>query len=689
MTRLLICEKPQQAMKIAEALSDGKYTKKLNKKIPYYELTRNNKKVIITCAVGHLYNLKETDGTIGWNYPFFTYEWRPVFEINKHAGYTKPYLETIKKVSKDISDIYVSTDFDEEGSLLGERIVTLLLQKKDARRMKFSSLTKNELVDAYEKAMPHLDWPQVMAGMARHELDFLWGLNCSRALTLALKSKMGGFNILSTGRVQGPTLAILTKLDKKIDSFKPKDYWEVYLESKLGKTPIKAAHEKNKFWEKKEAQNILKKTKAKKASIKEVDTKRHKQLPPFPFDLTTLQTEAYRIFKISPKQTLSLTQSLYTHGLITYPRTSSQQIPPSINIREIITKLSKQSSYKELCSDLLKKKQLVPNNGKKKDPAHPACIATGEAPKKLTGQELKLYDLIARRTLACLGEPAEREFQKIMIDCNKEVFILEGARTIYPGWHKLYHYVDLREMEFPIINKGDEVKNPKTSSEQKQTKPPRRYTPASLVRKLEKMGLGTKTTRAMIIDILYERNYVEGKEIKTTDLGKAVTDTLEKHVPELVSPELTREFEKDMNEIVEGEHKKEEILEKAVKVLDKLLKKFKKDEKEIGGELEDAFKQTREEQTFVGKCDKCGKGEMKLMYSRKNHSYFIACDQYPKCKHTMSLPMGLPKTTDKTCERCKSPLVLMIRKGKRPFLYCINKECPAKKEWMEKHGMIK
>jgi DNA topoisomerase-1 len=686
MSQLIIAEKPQQALKIAEALSDGKFTKKLNKKIPYYELTRKNKKIIVACAVGHLYNLKEKDGT-GWTYPFFSYEWKPVFEINKNSGYTKQYVDTLKKVSAGMEEIYVSTDFDEEGSLLGERIITLLLQKKDAKRMKFSSLTKNELVESYEKAMPHLDWPQVMAGMARHELDFLWGLNCSRALTLALKSSIGGFNILSTGRVQGPSLAILTELDKEIDSFVPQDYWEIYLSGKLCNEKIKATHEKGKFWEKGDAEKILKKTKGKPASVKEVTSEKAKQPSPFPFDLTTLQTEAYRVFRISPKEVLSITQALYTQGLITYPRTSSQQIPPSINVKELLKKLSSQNAYKTLCDELLKKGRTTPHNGAKKDPAHPACIVTGEKPVKLDSNEAKVYDLITKRTLSCFAEPAEREHQKITLDCNKENFLLEGTRTTYEGWHKFYSpYVGSEEIELPSVKVRDEVASPKTSSEQKQTKPPKRYTPASLVRKMEKLGLGTKTTRALIIDILYERNYVEGKEIKTTNLGKAVTDTLTKHVPELVSPELTREFEEGMDKIMVEKSKKEEIVSKAIKFLDNTLKKFKKEEKEIGAELAGAFRQTREEQTFVGKCDKCKKGSIRIMYFRKNHSYFLACDKYPECKHTISLPMGLPKITEKICERCSSPQVQIIRKGKRPFFYCINKDCPAKKEWFEKNN---
>ncbi len=682
---LLIAEKPTAAQKIAEALADKTPKKYLNKKVPYYEIAHKGKKIVIGCAVGHLFNLTEKDKK-GWTYPFFEYEWQPSYIVNKSANYTKDYIDTLKKLSKQASSFYICTDFDEEGSLLGERINSLLFKQKDAKRMKFSSLTKQELINSYENAMPHLDWPQIKSGMARHEMDFLWGLNSSRGLTLAVKNA-GSFKILSAGRVQGPTLKILVDLDKKINQFKPVPYWQIQLLGKINKQQIEAWHEKDKFWNKQEANKSLENTKGKKAIITKITKKEFKQKPPFPFDLTTLQIEAYRTLKISPKQTLALTQNLYIAGVITYPRTSSQQIPKTIDFKKILQDLLKQTKYKDLCKKLLEKPRLVPTNGPKKDPAHPPCLPTGEIPQKLTEKEFQLYDLIVKRTLATFSDSALRETVEIEIDCNKELFITKGTRTIEEGWHKFYRpYLKLEEKELPEVRKGQEIKNPKINLIEKETQPPGRYTPASLVKKLEQLGLGTKSTRSIIIDILYQRYYIQEKSIETTQLGKAVASVLEKYVPDLVSEKLTRHFEKEMEQIQQGKKKKEQVLEEVKEVLTKILEKFKKNELKIGKELLTAIRETQKKSSIVGKCPECS-SDLVIRYAKKNKQYFIGCSAYPKCKMTFKIPRyALPKPTDNLCESCKFPLIQMIRKGKRPYFFCLNPNCPKKLEWLKQNA---
>ena len=665
--QLLIAEKPQSALKIAQALADEAPKKHLNNKVPYYELTYKDKKIVVGCAVGHLYNLKEKNSS-SWSYPFFSYEWQPAYLTTKNAKYTKIYLATLEKLSKEADSFYVCTDFDEEGSVIGERIITQLFNQKDAKRMKFSSLTKTEIVNSYENAMPHQDWSQIMAGMARHELDLLFGVNASKGLTTAVKNA-GSFKILSAGRVQGPALKILVDLDKKIDTFVQVPYWQIQLLGEINNKQIEAWHKEDKFWKKEEAVQILENTKGKDTIISNITKKEFKQKPPFPFDLTTLQIEAYRTLRISPRQTLALTQNLYMNGLITYPRTSSQQIPETINYRRILQDLSKQVLYKELCEDLLKKTALFPTNGPKKDPAHPACIVTGETPKKLNEQESKLYDLIARRTLATFSDPAVRE--TIEID-------------------KFYKpYLKLEEKELPNVKKSQKIENTKIESIEKETQPPKRYTPASLIKKLEQLSLGTKTTRSIIIDILYQRQYIEEKTIETTQLGKVVASTLEKYVPDLVSEKLTRHFEMEMEQIRQGKKKKEEILEEAKEALKKIFNEFQKNEDKIGNELLKAIKQTRDKDAIVGECQNC-KSHLKITYSKKNRSYFIACSAYPNCKTTFSLPYGLPKTTEKKCKECNFSLIRIIRKNARPYEYCFNKSCPKKENWLkQQQGNIK
>lgn len=676
---LIIAEKPDASLKIAEALADKKPKRKIINKVPYYELTHEGKKILVGCAVGHLFNLKSAD--TGWVYPTFNLEWTPSYKMHKASAFTKQYISTLQELCKKASDIVIACDFDTEGSLIGWNVIKYICKRKDGKRMKFSTLTKKELVDSYENASNHLDFPQIKAGETRHTLDALFGFNLSRALTLAVKTT-GKFKILSSGRVQGPALKIITEREKEILAFKPEPFWEIELEGSANGKPLLAEHEAGKFTEKDKAESILKKTKGKKAKVAEVKKIEFLQEPPFPFDLTTLQIEAYKVFGISPKETLLIAQDLYTQGLISYPRTSSQKLPAAIQYIDVIKELQKQKDYANLCKEILKGK-LKPNEGPKSDPAHPAIYATGEIPKKSTERQQKIYDLVVKRFLATFSTPAKRQTMTIVTDVNKEKFISRGTLTLEPGWHTIYEpYVKLKEEELPDVKEGDEIKVKKISLLEKETQPPKRYTEASIIRILEKKNLGTKATRAAIIDALYSRQYINEKAIEATKLGLAAVETLTKYCPEILDEALTRKFEEEMDQIIEGKQKEEQIIKGAKEFLTKVLEKFKKNEKKIGEGLAEAALVTREELSTVAPCKVCNKGN--LVLRRGKFGLFIACNQYPECKTTHSVPANaLIKPVEGECPHCKSPVVLVIRKGKRPFKYCISKVCPARLAWIE------
>ncbi len=489
---LIISEKPNASKKIAEALADNKLTKKVIGKVTYYELEHNGKKIVVGCAVGHLYNLAEKDKKKGWSYPIFNYEWKPSYEVSKSASFSKAYLDVLKKLAKDADEFVVATDFDVEGSTIGWNIIRFVCNKKDGKRMKFSTLTKEELVESYENASKHLDFPQIESGVARHSLDWLFGLNLSRALTLSVKSSMNMFKILSTGRVQGPTLKVLHDREIEISNFKPVPYWELEL---LGETKnkenIDAWHKEDRFWDKKKAEHILKNCKNKKAFLSKIDVRETKQKPPFPFDLTSLQIEAYSVIGLSPHRTLEIAQELYTNGFISYPRTSSQKLPESIGYKKILQKLSK--IFPKEANFLLSKTKLEPNNGKKEDSAHPAIYPTGDLPGKLEDKSSALYELIARRFFATFGDDATRETMTLEIDVNKEIFIAKGTRTKEKGWFELYgRFLKLEEEELPKLNVNDEIKVIDIKMHDKETKPPSRYNESSIIKEMEKLNIGTK-----------------------------------------------------------------------------------------------------------------------------------------------------------------------------------------------------
>ncbi|MBL7054465.1 DNA topoisomerase I [Candidatus Woesearchaeota archaeon] len=675
---LIICEKPSAAKKMADALAEGKAIKQNSKeRVPYYEITRGKKDIVVVPAVGHLYGIAEKEKK-GWTFPVFDIEWKPSSEVNKKSDFSKKYLSTIKRLAKGADEFTVACDYDQEGSVIGRNIVEFACKQKDANRMKFSTLTKPDLIEAYEHKAPHLDWGQINAGDTRHRLDFFNGINYSRALTSSIKTA-GSFKIMSTGRVQGPSLKIIVDREKEIKAFKPVPFWQIELNGTVNTGDITAWHQKDKFWDKKDADKVMEKVKdEKKAVVDNTKKKQFKQMPPVPFDLTTLQTESYRCYRIQPKETLALAQELYTSGLVSYPRTSSQKLDPKIGFRTILGKIGKQKNYFELTSKLLANKVLKPNDGKKIDPAHPAIYPTGVEPKALKEHENKVYDLIVKRFMATFAEHALRQTMTVDINCKEEIFIAKGTTTIEKGWHVFYEpYVKLEEEELPEVNKGDDVGVRKIQLHDKETQPPKRYTPSSIIRALEKKNLGTKATRANIVDTLFQRGYVDGKAIQATELGIRTLETLEKYTPKIVEEELTRHFEEEMEKVREGKVKKEQILEEAKVAITKIIKDFKKHEGEIGKELLAANNETRDEMSTLGKCPSCKKGDLQIRKGK--YGRFVACNQYPKCKTTFSLPSNaLIKPAKKMCEDCGYPKLAVIKKGKQPLEVCLNKECKSK-----------
>lgn len=671
---LIITEKPSAALKIAVALSDSKFEKKSSKGVPYYVATHKGKPIVIACAVGHLYTIAEKKKS--FTYPVFDIKWVPTHTVDKNAKFSKKYLDALIDLAKSAKTFTVACDYDIEGEVIGLNCIKYACKQDDAARMKYSTLTKPDLIESYSKKQAHLDWGQAHAGETRHKLDWIYGINLSRALTLSIR-KNRSYKVLSIGRVQGPALKILVDREKEIKEFKPVKFWQIQLLGKIKSHPIEAWHEKDKFWEEGECNQALKKAKGHDGTVKEVSRSEFSQLPPPPFDLTTLQTESYRVFGISPKQTLSIAQELYLGGFISYPRTSSQKLPPTLGLKKILQEMSKQAAYKRL-ADLVLATKMVPRQGAKEDPAHPAIYPTGES-GDLKPQEKKVYDLIVKRFFACFGETAIRETVKVDIDVNGELFVAKGTSTTKKGWHIFYEpYVKQEEITLPQVTEGDAVKVDKLVKHDKETQPPKRYTPASIIKELEKRGLGTKATRAAIIDSLYTRNYVTGKSLQATELGIQTIDIIGKYCPEIVDEELTKRFEAEMDEIRTAKSTPHKVIESAKEELTKILGKFKRTEKEIGKELAESFRETQNEENQIGPCTKCNSGTLRLIHSKKTRQRFIACDKYPDCKNIFNIPQtGKIQGAGTQCPDCGMPMVKIIKK--KAQVLCINQDCKSKK----------
>jgi DNA topoisomerase-1 len=671
---LIVAEKPKVAEKIAYAICD-KVERKALGGISYYTGIASGTEVAVAPAVGHIYTLVEKSKVRA--YPALDIEWVPSFKAEKAAAYTKAYVSLLESLGKKAKMFTAACDYDIEGSLIGYNVFRFAYGKKAAARMKFSALTTEDLREAYAER-GELDYNNAYAGEARHILDWYYGINLSRALMAAIKSA-NRFRVMSIGRVQGPALNILAQLEIQIKNFVPTPYWEVTVQIK----GIEFMHSEGRFEDEELASAALDKTK-KDGAIESVEKKEQTILPNPPFDLTSLQVEAYRVFGFAPARTLELAQTLYESSLISYPRTSSQKLSSKLNLPGIVKKLSENSAYSKSANEILSNKWFKPFEGKKEDPAHPAIHPTGQSPGKLEEQERKLYDLIVKRFLALFAPSAKKERTAVLVNSNGENYQASGVITTEKGWIDFYgEYYKTEDKELPEFSKGEKVPVEKKKKTKKETKPPRRYTDASIISELEDRHLGTKATRSTIIETLHKRGYMTGKSIQVSDFGLEVVKILGKYAPEILDENMTRKLEDDMESIQDGKMDKDEVVHEGKEILIQILDKFKKNENKIGTELLGSLETTEKMQSQVGVCDKCG-AQLRIIKMRMGKQ-FIGCGGYPNCRNAYPLPTGAWVTpTGKPCGTCGKPTVIVKMKGRNVFQMCVDPKCPTKADWGKK-----
>ncbi|MFN7991423.1 MAG: DNA topoisomerase I [Candidatus Micrarchaeia archaeon] len=667
---LIVAEKPRVAEKIASAIGE-KVERKAHNGVSYYETTHNGTEIVVAPAVGHVYTLVEKEKTRA--YPVFDIEWVPSYQASKEAAYTKSYVELLQKLAKKADTFVSACDYDIEGSTIAYNVFRFATTIREGRRMKFSALTKEDLYSAYEERTD-FDYNNAYAGETRHIVDWYYGINLSRALMGALH-RASRYRVLSIGRVQGPALSMMAGLEKDIRAFVPSPYWEVTVKIK----GVEFMHKISRFLSEAEAVSALGNTKD-RGVVKEVDV-REQEVPAQPnFDLTSLQVEAYRLFGFPPSRTLEIAQNLYEASMITYPRTSSQQLPPTIKVQPILTALSRNPDYAALTKKIAENKWFRPMQGKKEDPAHPAIHPTGQQ-GSLGGPEKDLYDLIARRFLASFAPPAKRQRNRIEVDAGGEIFSASGSRLTEKGWTEFYgQYYTSEDVELPPFKVGESLSVEDKKNTRKETKPPKRYTQASIVSELEKRHLGTKATRSVIVDTLFKRGYTGGtKSIEVSDFGLKVTDVLQRYAPEILDENLTRKMEDEMELIAEGKLEKDKVLAESKEILTQILDKWKSNEAKIGSDLADALKLTQDRENLLGPCDKCGK-QLRII-RMKDKRQFVGCTGYPNCRNAYPLPPGsLVSPGKKPCPDCGKPTI-NVKKGRTRYSMCVDPNCPSKANW--------
>ncbi len=674
----MVCEKPDAAARVARALDEeGMPRKHEAGRVVYFECRTRGETILVCSALGHLYAVSSKGKTGRQFYPVWDYGWKPKHEIERLSARLGKWISVITSLSRGVDRFVDATDFDIEGSVIGHSILQYACGNAhlQARRMKFSTMTEKELKGAFRNLSSQLDFSMVEAGRCRHELDWLYGINLSRLLTEAALKQGRGYATLSTGRVQGPTLKFAVEREEEIGYFVPVPYWTVEAAISHDGKEYQLEYAKERIPTLVEAESVVRDCRGGMLEVKDIESREVRQEPPYPFDLPSLQSEAYRHFGFTPSRTLAIAERLYLDALISYPRTSSQKLPPDIGYEEILRGIAGQPAYRSLTGKLVESVPLRPNEGPKFDPAHPAIYPTGEGPKRpLLGPEARLFDLIVRRFMSTFAQPSLRLSSRVVLELEAYRFFLRGSCFLKLGWVEFYRpYVSDELQEIPSVQVGMKVPIARIEALEKFTQPPPRYNPSSLLRKMEEENIGTKATRADIIETLYRRGYVRETRIQVTPLAVHITELLRKFCPLIIDPGFTAKLETLMEGIQQRTFTRREVIVETLEHLRPVMLDLISREEDIGtglGELVSA--QRASTVTFETPCPECG-SVLKIVRNRKTGKRFVGCTgKWGKgCSFSLPLPQFGTLTILRTkCKVCGFQMIQARSRGRRPLYSC-------------------
>ena len=613
----------------------------------------------------------------GWkveSLPYLT--WAPI--IKNPAE--KEIIRVLKNLAKKADSVVIATDFDREGELIGSDALSCVREVAPdvpVSRARYSALIKGEVTEAFNNLV-ELDQNLADAGESRQYIDLIWGAVLTRYLTLA---KFGGFgNVRSAGRVQTPTLALVVERERERMAFVPEDYWQIRGMAAAKGADFKISHATARFTDKDAAQTAFGHVDGVAAgTVTDVAKRSRKQQPPVPFNTTSLQAAA-AAEGISPARTMRIAESLYMSGLISYPRVDNTVYPRSLDLEGIVKGLAANSpALAPVCKKVLAG-PMKPTRGKTETTDHPPIHPTGQGdPTTLDGGQLKLYNLIARRFLATLMGPATIENTKVSIDVAGEPFAASGDVLVDAGFREAYPYGLKRDEQLPALDAGDVVDVHDVNLEAKQTEPPARYSQGKLVQEMEKRGLGTKSTRASIIERLYQVRYLKNDPIEPSQLGMAIVDALSQFAPRITTPEMTAELDEDMTHVAEGQDTQTHVVDHSRALLAGMLDNLIEHKDDLGEAISDAVTADAR----VGTCPKCGK-DLVMKQSAKTRGSFIGCMGWPDCDVTYPVPSGVkvsPLEGDAAvCPECGAPRIKCQPFRQKAYEQCVNPKCPTNYE---------
>lgn len=659
---VVLAEKPSVGRDLARVLQCNK------KENGYFE----GGKYIVTWALGHLVTLADPEA-YDEKYKSWKLEDLPMLPselklvVIKQSG---KQFQTVKTqlARKDVSEIVIATDAGREGELVARWIIEKAHIHKPVKRLWISSVTDKAIKDGFNKLRPGKEYENLYASaVARAEVDWLVGINATRALTCKYNAQ------LSCGRVQTPTLAIIAAREEEIKTFVPREYYGI---TAAGSNQLKLAWQEQKTkstrsFDKAACETIINTLRNKNAEVVEVDKAFKKKFSPQLYDLTELQRDGNRLFGYSPKETASIMQRLYeNYKVLTYPRTDSRYISTDIvdTLKERVRACSV-GPYSQIAATVLKKgikgnSSFVDNN---KVSDHHAIIPTEQIPmlSSMSDMERKIYDLVVRRFLAVLHPPFEYEQITLKAKIGGEFFIARGKTILAQGWKAIYDHTDdeeeakedMAEQLLPNINRGDILPIANISLTKGETKPPAPFNEATLLSAMENPvkymsqesealkktigetgGLGTVATRADIIEKLFNSFLIEknGKNIFITAKGKQLLALVPE---ELKSPALTAQWEQKLGHIAKGSLDKKSFVSDMKKYAQAVVTEIK--------HSQDTFRHDNLTRT---KCPECGK--FMLEVNGKKGKMLVCQDR--ECGYRKKLST----LTNARCSTCHKKLEL-------------------------------
>ncbi|MEK7581599.1 MAG: type I DNA topoisomerase [Patescibacteria group bacterium] len=642
----------------------------------------------IIASMGHVRDLPKGEFGVDVDHGF-----KPKYVIPKNKI---KMVNQLVKSTEGVSHLYLAPDPDREGEAIAWNLLKVIdaksktpASKRNVQRVVFHEITKDAVLAAFGHPRS-IDQNLVEAQQARRVLDRLVGYKLSPLLWKKVKSR------LSAGRVQSVALRLVVEREREIEGFKSEEYWVVEVEvSKvlegeiftvtLQKVDGKKASVKNQ----KQADEVVADLKTAKYTVASVESKEVKKYPNPPFTTSTLQQRAANVLGFVPKRTMSVAQSLYENGLITYMRTDSVNLAPAA-----VSAVRKFIEAKYGKNYLPPKSRAYKIKSKLAQEAHEAIRPTSievtsdklpfdqaQGKQVISQDERKLYELIWKRMVVC--QMAEAVVDETAVDVEAKgkkqkaksyLLRVNGQKIKFDGWYRVYAKAPITEQVLPDLAKDEPLDFKNINPQQKFTEPPARYGEATLIRDLEKHGIGRPSTYAPTISTLYDRLYIErleGKKIGPTPIGKTTIEFLEKYFGDIIDYSFTADMENGLDDIALGKLEMPQLMEKF----------WKPFEEKVDRVAEEAEKMKVEVEETGDVCERCGK-PMVVRYGK--YGKFLACSGFPDCKNTKALN----EETGLVCPVDGGQVVMKRTKRGRPFWGCANYPNCTFASWTKPEGEV-